>query len=51
MRPLRTPTHSREDNIKIYLKDIGCEGTKCVHLAQDSANIKTTLTFEAMLET
>jgi len=26
------------DNIKIYLKETGCEGVICIHLAQDSVH-------------
>jgi hypothetical protein len=48
---MRTPTRRREDNIKIDLKERGYEDVGCIDLAQDRANIKTTLTSEARLET
>jgi hypothetical protein len=34
-RPLRIPRHRREDNIKIDLQEVGCEGMDWIDLAQD----------------
>jgi hypothetical protein len=34
-RPLGVPKYWREDNNKINLKEIGCEGVDWIHLAQD----------------
>jgi hypothetical protein len=33
-RPLRISTRKREDNIKMYLRDIGWGGMDWIHLAQ-----------------
>jgi hypothetical protein len=33
--PLRRPRHRWEDEIKIYLMEIGWEGVDWIHLAQD----------------
>jgi hypothetical protein len=35
-RPLRRPTHRREDNIKMDIKEIRCGGMKSIILAQDT---------------
>jgi hypothetical protein len=32
---LERPRHRWEDNIEIYLRDIGCVGMDCIDLAQD----------------
>jgi len=34
-RPLGRPRHRWEDNIKVDLQEVGCEGMDCVELAQD----------------
>ena len=34
-RPLGTPRRRWEDNIKMDLQEMGCEGMDWVHLAQD----------------
>jgi len=34
-RPLGRPRHRREDNIKIDLQEVGCEGMDWIKLAQD----------------
>jgi hypothetical protein len=34
-RPLGRHRHGSDDNIKIYLREIGFSGTDCFHLAQD----------------
>jgi hypothetical protein len=34
-RPLGRPRHRWEDNIKMYLQEVGCEGTDWIELAQD----------------
>ena len=34
-RPLGRPRHRWEDNIKIYLQIVGCEGLDWIDLAQD----------------
>jgi hypothetical protein len=34
-RPLRRPRHTREDNIRMDLGEVGWEGVDRVHLAQD----------------
>jgi hypothetical protein len=34
-RPLRTPKHRWENNIKMYVKEMGFEGMDWIHLAQD----------------
>jgi len=34
-RPLRRPRRRREDNIKMDLQDVGCEGMEWSHVAQD----------------
>jgi hypothetical protein len=34
-RPLRRPRHRWEDNIKVDLQDVECEGMKWIDLAQD----------------
>jgi len=34
-RPLGRPRHRWEDNIKMYLQEVGCEGVDCFELAQD----------------
>jgi hypothetical protein len=34
-RPLGRPRRSWMDNIKIYLREIGCGGMDWIHLAQD----------------
>jgi hypothetical protein len=49
--PLRISTRRREENIKIDLNEVRSEGVDCIYLAQVSASIKKTLTYEAMLET
>jgi hypothetical protein len=35
------PGHKREDNIEIYLKDIGCGVMKSIHLAHDMDQWRT----------
>jgi len=35
-RPLGRPRRRRKDNIRMNLREIGCEGVGCMHLAQDS---------------
>jgi hypothetical protein len=47
----RISARGREENIKIDLKEVRSEGVDCIYLAQVSASIKQTLTYEAMLET
>jgi len=32
-RPLGRPTHKREDNIKMYLQEVGCGGMDWIELA------------------
>ena len=34
-RPLGRPRHKWEDNIKMDLQEVGCEGTDRIDLAQD----------------
>jgi len=34
-RPLGRPRHRREDNIKMYLQEVGCWGMDWIDLAQD----------------
>jgi len=34
-RPLGIPTHRWEDNIKMNLQEVGCEGRDWIELAQD----------------
>ena len=34
-RPLRRPRHRWEDNIKVDLQEMGCEGMDWIELAQD----------------
>jgi hypothetical protein len=34
-RPHGSPRHRWEDNIKMDLAETGCDGVKCIHLAQD----------------
>jgi hypothetical protein len=34
-RPLGRPRRRWEDNIKLYLREIGIDGTNCIELAQD----------------
>jgi hypothetical protein len=34
-RPLGRPRRSWEDNIKMYLREIGIDGLNCIQLAQD----------------
>ena len=34
-RPLGRPRRRWEDNIKIYLQEVGCEGVNWIELAQD----------------
>jgi len=34
-RPLGRPRHSWEDNIKMYLQEVGCGGMDWIYLAQD----------------
>jgi hypothetical protein len=34
-RTLGRPTHREEDNIKMDIKEIGCEGKDCITLVQD----------------
>jgi hypothetical protein len=34
-RPLRRPVHGWEDNIKMYLREIGINGTNWIRPAQD----------------
>jgi hypothetical protein len=34
-RPLGRPRHRWEDNIRIYLQEVGCGGTDWIGLAQD----------------
>jgi hypothetical protein len=34
-RPLGRPRHSWEDNIKMYLQEVGCGGMDWMDLAQD----------------
>ena len=34
-RPLGRPRHRWEDNIKMYLQEVGCGGMDCIELAQD----------------
>ena len=34
-KPLRRPTHSREDYIKMDLQEVGCDGMDWIDLAQD----------------
>jgi len=34
-RPLGRPRRRWEDNIKIYLQEVGCGGTEWIELAQD----------------
>ena len=35
-RPLGRPRHRWEDNIKMFLKEVGCGGMDWIKLAQDS---------------
>jgi hypothetical protein len=35
IRPLGRPKHRWEDNIKMYLREVGCEGIHWIDLAQD----------------
>jgi len=35
MRPLGRPRHSRKDNIKMNLQEVGCGGMDWIALAQD----------------
>jgi len=37
MRPLGRPRHRWEDNIKMYLHEVGCGNTDWIELAQDRA--------------
>jgi hypothetical protein len=37
MRPLGRPWHRWEDNIKMNLKKVGCEGMDWIDVAQDRA--------------
>ena len=34
-RPLERPSHRWEDNVKMDLPEVGCEGMDCIDLAQD----------------
>jgi hypothetical protein len=34
-RPLGRPRRRWEDNIKLYLKEVGCDDVDWIHLAQD----------------
>jgi hypothetical protein len=34
-RALRRPRRLQEDNINMDIREIGCEGEDCIHLAQD----------------
>jgi hypothetical protein len=34
-KPLRRPRHRWENNIKVYIKGMGCEGMHWIHLVQD----------------
>jgi hypothetical protein len=34
-RPLGRPKRRRDDNIKMYLQDVGCRGMDWIDLAQD----------------
>jgi hypothetical protein len=34
-RPLGKPRHKWEDNIKMYLQEVGCEGMDWIDLAQN----------------
>jgi hypothetical protein len=34
-RPLGRPRHSWEDNIKVHLQEVGCEGMDSISVAQD----------------
>jgi len=34
-RPLGSPRRRWEDNIKMYLQEVGCGGMDCIELAQD----------------
>jgi hypothetical protein len=33
--PLGRPRRRREDNIKMDLQEVGCEGIDCIEMAQD----------------
>jgi hypothetical protein len=34
-KPPRRPRHRWEDNIRLYLREIGCKGVDWMHVAQD----------------
>ena len=42
-RPLRKPRRRWEDNIKMDLQEVGCEGMNCSYLAQDRDRWRTTV--------
>lgn len=50
-KPLWISTRRRDENFKIDLKEVRSEDVDFICLAQVSASIKKTLTYEAMLET
>jgi hypothetical protein len=33
--PLGSPGHRQEDNIKMDLREVGCDNVYCIHVAQD----------------
>jgi len=35
-RPFARPRHTWEDNIKIYLHEVGCGDMQCIYLTQDT---------------
>ena len=41
-RPLRRPRRRWEDNIKMYLQEVGCEGMDWTELAQDRGQVAGT---------
>jgi hypothetical protein len=49
-RPLGRPTHRWEDNIRMDLREIVCEGVYWIHLAQDrdqwQALVNTVMNFQ-----
>ena len=38
-KPLGRPTHRKEDNIKMGLKDIGCVDMEWIYLVQDRGQV------------
>jgi hypothetical protein len=39
-RPLWSPAHRWKKNVKLYFREIGCEGVNWIHLAQDRVHLR-----------